>query len=106
MPSSTQKKPLKDLATSNRTRLGDPISLKAETSDTSPTEHDRGAGDAGGGSDKKEGKKTLKQAAQENPTMLGDPVSLKAEKTSGGDPVDHDNGPGGERGSGKRDSKL
>ena len=27
----------------NATMLGDPVSLKAETSDTEPTEHDRGA---------------------------------------------------------------
>ena len=38
-----QKKSLKELAESNPTALGDPVSLKAETSDTEPTNDDRGA---------------------------------------------------------------
>ena len=37
----TGHKTLKELAKSNPTMLGDPVSLKAETSDTSPTENDR-----------------------------------------------------------------
>ena len=40
-------KSLKQIAESknktNPSQLGDPVSLKAETSDTEPTEHDRGA---------------------------------------------------------------
>lgn len=34
---------LKEAAMRNPTALGDPVSLKAEGSDTEPTEHDRGA---------------------------------------------------------------
>jgi hypothetical protein len=37
------KKSLKDLAKENPTQLGDPVSLKAETSDHEPTDQDRGA---------------------------------------------------------------
>ncbi|KAI9725864.1 MAG: hypothetical protein M1828_002493 [Chrysothrix sp. TS-e1954] len=48
MPHSAAKKdlPLSELAkpsNTNPSQLGDPISLKAETADSSPTEHDRGA---------------------------------------------------------------
>ncbi|KAF2173335.1 hypothetical protein M409DRAFT_17275 [Zasmidium cellare ATCC 36951] len=91
-------KPLKDLA--NPTLLGDPVSLRAETSNTEPTEHDRGAK----GSD---GKKSLKQIAEQkmktNPSQLGDPVSLKAE-TSDTEPTEEDRGAlgtSGKRGSGR-----
>lgn len=38
-----KKKSLKELAKGNPTQLGDPVSLKAETSDTEPTDQDRGA---------------------------------------------------------------
>ena len=38
-----QKKSLKEMAESNPTALGDPVSLKAEKSDTEPTNDDRGA---------------------------------------------------------------
>ena len=59
------KKPLKDLA--NPTRIGDPVSLRAETSNTEPTDQDRGA--------KGNGNKSLKQIAEEknktNPSQLG-----------------------------------
>ncbi|KAI4150881.1 MAG: hypothetical protein LQ340_003834 [Diploschistes diacapsis] len=42
-----------------------------------------------------------------NRTMLGDPTSLKAETTDRkDDPVDHDNGPEGQKGSSQRKSKL
>lgn len=37
------KKSLKELAKENPTQLGDPVSLKAETSDHEPTDQDRGA---------------------------------------------------------------
>ena len=37
------KRSLKEAAMNNPTALGDPVSLKAETSDTEPTENDRGA---------------------------------------------------------------
>ena len=43
----------------------------------------------------------------ENRTMIGDPTSLKSETTdSNEDPVDHDNGPQGDKGSSQRKSKL
>ena len=88
--------------------LGDPVSLKAEVSDTSPTEHDlgaaseaasedglKGAGAGAGASARSAGtmkqQKSLKEAAKENPTMLGDPVSLKAE-TSDTEPTENDRG--------------
>ncbi|KAF2207485.1 hypothetical protein CERZMDRAFT_102382 [Cercospora zeae-maydis SCOH1-5] len=37
------QKSLKDVAKQNPTQIGDPVSLKAETSDTEPTDQDRGA---------------------------------------------------------------
>lgn len=85
-PQDNNKKSLKDLAKENPTQIGDPVSLKAETSDTKPTPDDTGAlGE----------KQTLKQKAEEklktNPTMLGDPVSLKAE-TSDTEPTADDRG--------------
>lgn len=40
---TSDKKSLKDLAKENPTQLGDPVSLKAETSDNEPTDQDRGA---------------------------------------------------------------
>lgn len=84
----------------NPSALGDPVSLKAETSDTEPTEKDRPNKQAGQGE-----KKSLKELAQSNPTMLGDPVSLKAE-TSDTEPTPDDRGAlGTEKGS-KRDSKI
>lgn len=70
------KKRLKDLA--NPTQLGDPVSLKAETEDSTPTENDRGAQawkspnmlQSGG-------KPSLSKLAKD--TTIGDPVSLEAE---------------------------
>ncbi|KAK0100276.1 hypothetical protein ONS95_008235 [Cadophora gregata] len=112
---------------SNPSQLGDPISLKAETSSTSPTSEDNGASSSEpksasqatkenvrkvapapteGGQDGRDGKKTLRQRAmdklQENPSQLGDPISLKAE-TADSEPTDNDRGAGGST-SGK--SKL
>ncbi|KAK8199118.1 hypothetical protein IWZ00DRAFT_484310 [Phyllosticta capitalensis] len=80
---------------SNPTQLGDPVSLKAETSNTS---HYRGARSTW----------TPNQAtpSKTNKTMLGDPVSLKAEKGNHRDPVDHDNGPSGNPGASQRMSRL
>ncbi len=40
---SKQHKTLKEAAMENPTMLGDPVSLKAETADSHPTENDRGA---------------------------------------------------------------
>ncbi|KAI4123042.1 MAG: hypothetical protein LQ347_006297 [Umbilicaria vellea] len=96
---SSTKKPLKELAMANPTLLGDPVSLKAEAANSSPTDQDRGASSgaerprddehsSNAGSSKK---KSLKELAMENPTLLGDPVSLKAE-TADSSPTDQDRG--------------
>jgi hypothetical protein len=88
---SLKEKALERLGT-NPTAIGDPTSIKSETSSNVPTKDEKGAG--------KE-KKTLKEVAQEsNPSMLGDPVSLKAE-TADSEPTDDDRGA-----LKKRDSKL
>ncbi|PSK37457.1 hypothetical protein B9Z65_2199 [Elsinoe australis] len=74
----------------NPSALGDPTSLRSETSDTEPTENDRPNKQSGS-----KDKKSLKQIAEEklktNPSALGDPVSLKAE-TSNNQPTDQDLG--------------
>lgn len=83
----TTKKTLKEVAQEKpgRSQLGDPVSLKAETSNTQPTEQDKPNKSNGG-------HKTLKEVAQEsNPSQLGDPVSLKAE-TSQTEPTENDRG--------------
>jgi hypothetical protein len=93
MPSS-----LKDRADSNiqnnLTALGDPISLKAETSNSEPTENDRPNRE--GQPQKNQSHETMKQKLERNPTALGDPVSLKAEKIDsnpvGNDPVAEQSG--------------
>lgn len=46
------KKSLKELAQKNPTQIGDPVSLKAETSDTEPTDQDRGAASKSSGKPK------------------------------------------------------
>ena len=126
------QKSLKELAKENPTRLGDPVSLKAETSNTEPTDNDRGGAAAAGtnakpsrkhlspnnvkslaptegdqddddDSNAKGKKKSLKEMAQDNPTMLGDPVSLKAE-TSDTEPTDEDRGAAA-AGKGKESSR-
>jgi len=103
-----QQKSLKQSAEDNRSRLGDPTSLKAETSDTKPDKSDREVpqstrsipdssesqkqGPRGTSTQQKSKQhKTLKESAQENITMLGDPVSLKAE-TADSHPTDNDLG--------------
>ncbi|KAF2717760.1 hypothetical protein K431DRAFT_276278 [Polychaeton citri CBS 116435] len=96
---ASHKKSLSKLAKSgnNPSQIGDPVSLKAETSSHSPTKDDAGSH---GSSDK-----SLKQKAEEklktNPSALGDPVSLKAE-TSDSEPTEQDRGAAGtSRNSGK-----
>lgn len=108
----------------NPSQLGDPVSLKAETSSTSPTHQDRGAsspasptnhikkiapsppeGDTDGqGVKVGDGQKTLRQRAmdklQENPSQLGDPISLKAE-TADLEPTENDRGARGTAGKSK-----
>lgn len=102
---SQDKKSLKSIAQEknkqNPSQLGDPVSLRAETSDTKPTKDDLGAkGDEK--QDDKRDNKSLKQRAQEklntNPSQLGDPVSLKAE-TSDTEVTADDRGARGTRGS-------
>ncbi|EHY60372.1 hypothetical protein HRR83_000132 [Exophiala dermatitidis] len=120
---NTNKNPLKEAAKSNPTALGDPVSLKAEISNSSPTKGDRPGETTG--SDKNQNKqnqtqnssekKSLKDVAEQdldqakkgnrNRSMLGDPVSLKAEKSDGEDPVKDDE-MGGVTGNKGRDSKL
>lgn len=98
----------------NPSQLGDPISLKAETSSLVPTENDEGASSQGnavsndegygskGNLDDKLREKAVKAVKGEgaNPTQLGDPVSGKAE-TSDLVPTEGDEGA-----YKKRDSKL
>lgn len=90
MPSQDNKS-LKQIANEknekNPSQLGDPVSLRAETSDTKPTPDDLGA--KKGNNDHTangKGEKTLKQRAEEkldkNPSQLGDPVSMKAETSN------------------------
>ncbi|TKA24982.1 hypothetical protein B0A50_06080 [Salinomyces thailandicus] len=74
-------------------QLGDPVSLKAETSDRQPTDLDK-PNKAPNKTDQQD--KSLKQIAQDkmdsgNPSQLGDPVSLKAE-TSHNEPTKDDRG--------------
>ncbi|GAM82417.1 hypothetical protein ANO11243_003960 [Dothideomycetidae sp. 11243] len=84
-PDKTQKKSLSESLKSNPTALGDPVSLRAEKSNTEPTENDRPNKD----------KKSLKEIAEEklktNPSQLGDPISLKAE-TSNTNPTPTESG--------------
>ncbi|KAK4547274.1 hypothetical protein LTR36_000929 [Oleoguttula mirabilis] len=75
-------------------QLGDPVSLKAETADSQPTEQDK-PNKAPNKTDQQEDNRSLKEVAQDkmktNPSMLGDPVSLKAE-TSNNEPTKDDRG--------------
>ncbi|KAH7363843.1 hypothetical protein BKA65DRAFT_472212 [Rhexocercosporidium sp. MPI-PUGE-AT-0058] len=97
----------------NPSQLGDPISLKAETSSYNPIPESEGAASSASSSAKDDikktapaptegdgdadgkGKKTLRQKAmhklEENPSQLGDLVSLKAE-TSDSHPTENDRG--------------
>ncbi|KAI1766148.1 hypothetical protein GGR53DRAFT_234939 [Hypoxylon sp. FL1150] len=126
MPETLREKAAKKLngPDANPSQLGDPISLKAEQSDTVPTEGEKGAhGSSPQVSKDKEqqpGKKnkdqsrkkddddeTLREKAAKklhgpdaNPSQLGDPISLKAE-TSDKVPAESEEGA-----HNKRDSKL
>ncbi|KAL6253196.1 hypothetical protein RBB50_000919 [Rhinocladiella similis] len=97
-------KTLKESAKSNPTVLGDPVSLKAENSDTEPTEKDRPNKADKGKSLKDVAQQDLQEAKKGNFSMLGDPVSLKAE-TSERDPVEDDQ-MGNITDRKERDSKL
>ncbi|EXJ90737.1 hypothetical protein A1O1_03841 [Capronia coronata CBS 617.96] len=108
---ANDKKSLTSAAKSNPTALGDPVSLKAEQSDTSPTQDDqpnkketRDQNDSGKKSLKDVANEDLNEAKKGNRSMLGDPVSLKAETTDE-DPVEDDK-MGNITGNKGRDSKL
>lgn len=97
--SKSLKQKAEDSLKSNPSALGDPISLKAETSDSEPTDADRpnksGSARATGGlpNDKPD---------KPNPSQLGDHTSLRAE-TGDSEPTEDDRGAMGptKRGSGK-----
>ncbi|KAI6083974.1 hypothetical protein F4821DRAFT_243789 [Hypoxylon rubiginosum] len=119
MPETLREKATKKLQgpDANPSQLGDPISMKAETSDQMPTEEEQGAQGSPQSSSKntdKPGKKnwnhenheTLREKAMKklhgpdaNPSQLGDPISMKAE-TSDKMPADS------EEGAHNHDSKL
>lgn len=82
MGETLKEKAEKKLQEGNATQLGDPISLKAETSDRIPTESEEGAAKSG---------KDTNAKQDTNPTQLGDHVSLKAE-TSNSEPTEQDRG--------------
>ncbi|KAI6787606.1 hypothetical protein KC332_g16986 [Hortaea werneckii] len=94
MPSDD--KSLKEIAREKNSaapsQLGDPVSLKPETVEHSPTEYDK-PNKAPNKIDQQG--KSLKQMAQDkmetNPSQIGDPVSLKAE-TSHNEPTEQDRG--------------
>ncbi|KAI7216303.1 hypothetical protein KC333_g4912 [Hortaea werneckii] len=94
MPSDD--KSLKEIAREKNSaapsQLGDPVSLKPETLEHSPTEQDK-PNKAPNKIDQQG--KSLKQMAQDkmetNPSQIGDPVSLKAE-TSHNEPTEQDRG--------------
>ncbi len=69
------KKKLKELA--NPTQLGDPVSLKAEAANSSPTDQDRGAQSTSTKSQEAE-RPSLSKLAKD--TTIGDPVSLESEE--------------------------
>ena len=74
---------LADSAKKSPSALGDPVSLKNESSDSSPTEHDNGARSSQGQNQSgSRDHESLSQKALKNPSALGDPVSLKAEQSS------------------------
>ena len=93
----------------NPSQLGDPISLKNETSDRLPTEDEKGSQSPSPSAarSKDQGGDTLREKAMKklhgpdaNPSMLGDPISMKNEST--------DNLPAEveEKSMSRRDSKL
>ncbi|KAI0448880.1 hypothetical protein F5B21DRAFT_87097 [Xylaria acuta] len=120
MPETLREKAVKRThgPDANPSQLGDPISIKAETSDTVPTDEEDGARPSSSPSSsprssnpQSTGGETLREKAAKklngpdaNPSQLGDPTSLKNE-TSSGVPVDSERGARSEEVV-KRDSKL
>ncbi|KAK5051739.1 hypothetical protein LTR69_010239 [Exophiala sideris] len=78
-------KSLKESAKSNPTALGDPVSLKAEKSDTSPTEKDRPNKDNDKKSLKEIANEDLNEAKKGNRSMLGDPAETSDKDPTKGD---------------------
>ena len=71
------KQKLKDVA--NPTQLGDHVSLKAEATDSSPTDNDKGAqSQSHSSASSQDSKPSLSKLAKD--TTIGDPVSLEAEE--------------------------
>ncbi|XDG08892.1 hypothetical protein ABKA04_008507 [Annulohypoxylon sp. FPYF3050] len=119
MPETLREKATKEIKGpgANPSQLGDPISLKAESSEHIPTDEEKGATRTSESSSddieknsqngKDKGDESLREKAVKklhgpdaNPTQLGDPISLKAETTD--DVPAH-----GEDGAhSKRESKL
>ncbi|KAI0390847.1 hypothetical protein F5Y17DRAFT_39062 [Xylariaceae sp. FL0594] len=125
MPKETLREKATKKLDANPSQLGDPVSLKAETSDTvtavpeeggavpdtrtqpsssssstttfSSSSSSREQGHEDDGSASGGGETLREKALKKNPTQLGDPTSLKAE-TSEGVPVEREKGAGkGER---------
>ncbi|KAK5733462.1 hypothetical protein LTR17_009707 [Elasticomyces elasticus] len=82
-------------------QLGDPVSLKAETSNSQPTEQDKPNKDG----EHKSLKESMQESLKHNPSALGDPVSLKAE-TSETEPTADDRGTRGTLKTGQPKSKI
>ncbi|GAB7338554.1 hypothetical protein MBLNU457_5301t1 [Dothideomycetes sp. NU457] len=104
------KKPLPQLAKekleNNPSALGDPVSLKAEKSNTEPTEKDRPNKNGGQDSNKKSLKEIAEEKLKNNPSALGDPVSMKAESADS-HPTEQDRGAApADPKNPKKDSKL
>lgn len=108
----------------NPSQLGDPISLKAESSEANPKPEEAGAQGSNHSStvvpsssrektntlSRHASGETLREKATKalkgpnaNPSQLGDPISLKAETTEHGAPEPSEEGP---RKGGKRQSRL
>ncbi|KAI0433878.1 hypothetical protein F5Y09DRAFT_31441 [Xylaria sp. FL1042] len=117
MPETLREKASKKIQgpDANPSQLGDPISIKAENSDTVPTKDEAGASPSSSKSrsgNSSRGGETLREKAAKkldgpnaNPSQLGDPISLKNE-TSPGVPVDSERGADQDEEVVKRDSKL
>jgi len=78
----TLKEKAEEKLKTNPSALGDPISMKAETSDSQPADSEEGAPKAG---------KDTNASQTQKPSQLGDQVSLKAE-TSDSEPTEQDRG--------------
>ncbi|KAI0509101.1 hypothetical protein F5B22DRAFT_649377 [Xylaria bambusicola] len=124
MPETLREKATKKAQgpNANPSQLGDPISVKAESSDTVPTDDEGGAASQSssklpsqarternqkGGQGERLREKAAKKlnGPDANPSMLGDPISLKNETTPGV-PTDSEKGAREGEKVGRRDSRL